>query len=114
MRISSTTELGVTVIAVEGVIRVGESAEELSRTLRGALGGGRSPVLLDLEGIDYVDSTGLGELVGYLQRFESEGRRLALLNPRDRILALLRLTRLDGVFTIFDDRAEAIERLRGA
>ncbi len=114
MKITSTTERDVTVIAVEGVIRVGESAREFSARLKAALKEQVAPVLLDLEGIDYVDSTGLGELVGHLQQFEEQGRRLALLNPRERILALLRLTKLDEVFTIFDDRAEAIERLRSA
>jgi anti-anti-sigma regulatory factor len=51
-------------------------------------------------------------LVGYLQRFEKEGRRLALLRPHQRILSLLRLTRLDEIFSIFEDRGEAIEALQ--
>ena len=65
-------------------------------------------------GIDHVDSTGLGELVGYLQRFEKEGRRLALYRPHRRILSLLRLTRLDEIFSIYEDREEAITALSPA
>ena len=71
-------------------------------------------VLVDMSGIDHVDSTGLGELVGYLQRFEKEGRRLALLRPHQRILSLLRLTRLDEIFSIFEERGEAIEALQSS
>jgi anti-anti-sigma factor len=71
-------------------------------------------VLVDMSGIDNVDSTGLGELVGYLQRFEKEGRRMALLRPHSRILSLLRLTRLDEIFSIFEDRDEAIRDLQAS
>jgi len=112
MKISSSEQDGVTVLSIEGVIRVGESAQEFSERLAALLESGSDPVLLDLSAIDYVDSTGLGELVGHLQRFDEAGRRLALLNPQERILALLRLTRLDEIFRIFAHRDEAIARLR--
>ena len=114
MKISSSEQDGVTVLSIEGVIRVGESAQEFSERLATLLEAGSDPVLLDLSAIDYVDSTGLGELVGHLQRFDEAGRRLALLNPQERILALLRLTRLDEIFRIFAHRDEAIARLRRA
>ena len=113
MKIDQTREGDVTVVGIEGVIQLGESARRLSEHLQGLLDEGAEKVLLDLSAIDYVDSTGLGELVGYLQRFSEQGRRLALLNPRARILGLLRLTRLDEVFPIFEDRAEAVEALSG-
>ena len=58
-----------------------------------------------------MDSTGLGELVGYLQRFTEQGRRLALLQPHQRILNLLKLTKLDEVFPIYEDRASAVAEL---
>jgi anti-sigma B factor antagonist len=111
MKITSSEQDGVTVLSIEGVIRVGESAEEFSSRLGGLLSSGSGPVLVDLSAIDYVDSTGLGELVGHLQRFDEAGRRLALLNPQERILALLRLTRLDEIFRIFTSQDEAIDRL---
>jgi anti-sigma B factor antagonist len=111
MRITSSEQDGVTVLSIEGVIKVGESAQEFTSRLADLLSSGSGPVLLDLSTIDYVDSTGLGELVGHLQRFDEAGRRLALLNPQERILALLRLTRLDEIFQIFSSRDEAIARL---
>ncbi len=113
MKIEQTQEGDVTVVGIEGVIQLGESARRLSEHLQGLLDGGAEKVILDLSRIDYVDSTGLGELVGYLQRFSEQGRRLVLLNPRTRILNLLKLTRLDEVFPIFEDRAGAIEALGG-
>lgn len=103
----------VAVVSVRGVISFGESASQLSAFLRELLDAGTPAVLIDMSGIDNVDSTGLGELVGYMQRFESEGRRLALLRPHRRIRSLLRLTRLDEVFPIFESEAEAVAALTG-
>jgi len=111
MEISRTDSGGVAVVAVRGVINFGESARQFSSFLKELLDAGTPAVLIDMSGIDSVDSTGLGELVGYLQRFESEGRRLALLRPHRRILSLLRLTRLDQIFPIYESEAEAITSL---
>jgi anti-sigma B factor antagonist len=102
------------VVEVRGVINFGESARQFSAYLDELLKSGVPAVLVDMSGIDNVDSTGLGELVGYLQRFENEGRRLALLRPHRRILSLLRLTRLDEIFSIYEDRNEAITGLSAA
>ena len=111
MDINRSDEQGVTVVEVRGVINFGESARQFSAYLDELLKSGVPAVLVDMSGIDNVDSTGLGELVGYLQRFENEGRRLALLRPHRRILSLLRLTRLDEIFSIYEDRNEAIAGL---
>ncbi len=114
MEIERLEEKGVTVVAVRGVINFGESARQFSSYLKDLLDAGVPAVLVDMSGIDHVDSTGLGELVGYLQRFEKEGRRLALLRPHRRILNLLRLTRLDEIFLIFEERSQAIEALQAS
>ncbi|MCD4748804.1 MAG: STAS domain-containing protein [Thermoanaerobaculales bacterium] len=94
MKVESRERDGVTVVKMEGMIKLGESARSFSEYLQKLLDDGTSSVLVDMSEIDYVDSTGLGELVGYLQRFSAEGRRLALLRPHTRILNLLKLTKL--------------------
>jgi anti-anti-sigma factor len=111
MEIDRSEDRGVTVVEVRGVINFGESAREFSSYLQDLLAADVPAVLVDMSGIDHVDSTGLGELVGYLQRFEKEGRRLALYRPHRRILSLLRLTRLDEIFSIYENREEAIAEL---
>jgi anti-sigma B factor antagonist len=113
MRIETVREHGVTVVSLHGVVTLGESAREVSDLLRTLLDEERGSVLVDLEAVDHVDSTGLGELVGYLQRFSEQGRRMALLSPPERVRNLLRLTKLDEVFPCFTDRADAIESMRG-
>ena len=112
MNIERLDEDGITVVIVRGVIKLGESAQAFSSFLQDVLEEGADRVLVDLAGIDHVDSTGLGELVGYLQRFEEQGRRIAFLNPARRLRKLFELTRLNEVIPIFDDRTQAIAHLK--
>ena len=111
MKIDKKQHGDVTVVAIQGVIKLGESARLFSTYLQELLDHGTSSVLIDMSEIDYVDSTGLGELVGYLQRFSNQDRRLSLLKPRARILNLLKLTKLNEVFQIFDDEEIGIATL---
>jgi anti-sigma B factor antagonist len=92
-----------TVIAVEGVIKLGESAQFLTETLERVLEEADGHVLLDLERINYIDSTGIGELVGYLGRFGERRRRLVLVHPSERIRRLLEVAQLDDLFPTYDD-----------
>jgi anti-sigma B factor antagonist len=111
MEIQRVEDDAVTIIVVRGVIKLGESARTFSKFLGDVLQEGSKPVVVDLEGIDHVDSTGLGELVGHLQRFEEQGRRMAFVNPARRLRKLFELTRLNEIVPIFDDRAQAIAEL---
>ena len=113
MEIERTSQGNVTIVAVRGVIKLGESVKAFSRVLEEILEDEAERVLVDLEGIDHVDSTGLGELVGSLQRFEEQGRRIAFVNPAGRLRRLLQLTRLDEVMPIYDDRGRAVADLKG-
>lgn len=100
-----------TVLRLQGVVKLGESARQFSEFLEKVLVEDEGPVLLDFEKIDTLDSTGLGELIGYLQRFEERGRRMAIVHAKDRIVALLRLTRLDTLIRMFPDEESALAYL---
>jgi anti-sigma B factor antagonist len=102
----------VTVLDIQGVIKLGESAREFSSYLEKVLNDETGPVMINFEAINYMDSTGLGELIGYLQKFEDRQRKMALVKPSHRILALLKITKLDTVFKIFDSREGAMEYLK--
>jgi len=102
-----------TVLRIQGVVKLGESARQFSEFLEKVLEEDEGPVLLDFEKIDTLDSTGLGELIGYLQRFEERERRMAIVRPKDRVVALLKLTRLDTLIRIFPDDEAALEYLAG-
>ena len=102
---------GVTILDIQGVIKLGESAREFSSYLEKVLNDETGPVMINFEAINYMDSTGLGELIGYLQKFEDRQRKMALVKPSHRILALLKITRLDTIFKIFDSRETAMQYL---
>jgi anti-anti-sigma factor len=97
-----------TILYVEGLIKLGESAEFFSSALENVLKNDSTNVIVDFTKIDYIDSTGIGELVGYLGKFSSQNRKLILVNPSERIQKLLKLAKLDAVFKIYDTEDEAV------
>jgi anti-sigma B factor antagonist len=102
---------GFTLLLVEGVIKLGESAQFFAQTLERVLAEDEGHVIIDLSRINYVDSTGIGDLVGYLTRFRDAERKIVLVNPSQRIVKLLEVARLDHLFPIHDtvDSAVAAE-----
>ena len=84
-----------TILYVEGLIKLGESAEFFSSALENVLKNESTNVIIDFTKIDYIDSTGIGELVGYLGKFTTQNRKLILVNPSERIQKLLKLAKLD-------------------
>lgn len=99
---------GATVLRLEGVIKLGESAEFFSQTLDRILEDDPGHVLIDFSRINYMDSTGIGELVGHLGKFRELGRKLILVNPSERIRRLLAVARLDTLFAIHDTVESAL------
>lgn len=96
-----------TLLSLEGVIKLGESARFFAQALDRVLEEEEGNVFIDLSRINAIDSTGIGELVGYLGRFEDRGRQLALIRPSDRIRRLLSIAQLDGRFPIYDSLEDA-------
>ena len=101
-------------LSVEGIIKLGQSAEFLVQSLERTLERDEGHVLLDLSKINYIDSTGIGELVAYLGRFAESGRHLVLVNPSERIRKLLAISQLEQLFTIYDDLDSALAGERSA
>lgn len=95
-------------LAVEGVIKLGQSARFLADALKRSLAEGDGHVLLDLSDVNYMDSTGIGELVGYLVRLRAEERKLILIRPSERIVQLLTVAGVASLFPIHDSVAEAL------
>jgi anti-sigma B factor antagonist len=98
----------VTILEIEGAIKLGESAEFFSQALDNVLRKERTNVVINFSRINYIDSTGMGELIGYLSKFSGEKRQVVLVNPSGRILRLLEVVRLDKVFKLFPDEDSAV------
>lgn len=98
----------VTVIDAAGRITLGEGTISLRDLIRDTLGGGHKKVLLNLGEVNYIDSSGIGELVSAFTTVTNQGGQLKLLNLNKRIQDLLQITKLYTVFEVHDDEAAAI------
>lgn len=99
---------GCTLLTVEGVVKLGQSARFLADALKRALAEEEGHVLIDLADINYIDSTGIGELVGYLVKFQERRRKLILVRAPKRIRKLLEVTGVIDMFPMYDDPEEAV------
>lgn len=97
-----------TLLRVEGVVKLGESAQFFAQNLERTLEREKGHVLVDLSRIDYMDSTGVGELVSYLGRFQGRERKLILVDPSQPIRRVLEVARLDEIFPTYDSLEEAL------
>ena len=96
------------VVALTGEIDV-YTAPRLKDALVEAIEGGCVDVVVDLEGVAFIDSSGLGVLVGALRRAKERSGAVRLVCTKDSILKIFRITGLDKVFPIFSDVKEAGE-----
>ena len=94
------------VIEVSGQIDL-YAAPEFKQHTRDVIDGGAKRVIVDLSGVEFMDSTGLGVLVGALKRLRSAQGTLALVVTDYDIERMLELTGLDGVFDVYRSRDEA-------
>jgi anti-sigma B factor antagonist len=105
----TTRKVGdVTVIDAVGRITLGEGASSFRDTIRSLASEGEKKILLDLAGVSYIDSSGIGELVSGFTSVTNQGGQLKLLNLTKRMQDLLQITKLITVFEVFDDEAAAV------
>jgi anti-sigma B factor antagonist len=98
----------VTVLDLDGKVTIGEGSVALRNAIRRLLGEGKNKILLNLGGVGYIDSSGIGELVSSFTAVNKEGGTLKLLNLTQKIQDLLAITKLLTVFDVFDSEAEAL------
>ncbi len=99
---------GITILDLAGRITVGEEASRLREILRDLTAAGVRTVILNLRGVDYIDSTGLGAMVVCYTSLRKQGGRVKLENVNRRQVELLVFTKLTTVFEIFNDEQDAV------
>jgi anti-sigma B factor antagonist len=97
--LNSHDESGHTVLEVAGEVDV-YTAPTLRDRITDLLDAGQRRLVVDLTNVEFIDSTGLGVLVGALNRAKELGGSLVLVCPQERVLKLLRITGLDDVFAV--------------
>jgi anti-sigma B factor antagonist len=98
---------GVDILSLKGRLTVGE-ASSVREKVTAVIAAGGVNVLLNLEHVEYIDSTGLGALVICFTSLKKAGGALKLVNPNKRNVELLLLTKLHTIFEVFNDEQDAV------
>ena len=102
----------VTILDMNGSVRMGEGAIALRNSIRGLIDGGKKKILLNLGGVKNIDSSGIGELIANYTTISRDGGDLKLLNLTDKIQNLLVITKLLTVFDSYDNETEALNSFK--
>jgi anti-sigma B factor antagonist len=106
---TSTRQIdGITILDLSGRITLGEGSVQLRDGVRDLLSKGAKKILLNLGDVNYIDSSGIGELVSAYTTVRNQGGDLKLLNLTKKVHDLLQITKLYTVFDIKDDEASAV------
>ncbi|MCA1581940.1 MAG: STAS domain-containing protein [Acidobacteria bacterium] len=98
----------VTIVTVDGDLVIGESEAAFKKTIAGLLEQGQINLLIDMTGVRFLDSSGLGALVRAMTTSQNEGGQTKLLRAGPQVRRLLEMTKLDSVFEIYDDPEKAV------
>ena len=111
MKMTASTRLvgGVTIVDLTGRIVLGDGSAGLRDLVRDLAREGIKKILLNFRNVDYIDSSGLGELVCAFTSMRDQGGELKLLNLTKRVRSLLQITRLLTVFDVTDDESISVK-----
>jgi anti-sigma B factor antagonist len=112
MKVATRQVDGVTVLDLSGRITLGEGSVTLRDAVHDVVAKGSKHILLNLENISYIDSSGIGELVSAFTSVKNSGGELKLLNLTKKVHDLLQITKLYTVFDIWDNEASAVSAFK--
>lgn len=104
---------GVTILTLTGRLVLGEESNELRTTVKTLLDDGENKILVDLSGVPYIDSAGLGTLVSAFTSARNAGGTVKLANITKKITEQLNITKLVTVFDVFDSVAAGLKSFGG-
>jgi anti-sigma B factor antagonist len=109
VRIDTREKNGVVILDLQGKLMGGPDAETFKSAIRKILEKGSKRVIVNLHGVDWINSTGMGILISGYTTMRRGGGDLRLLNVSDRIQSILYVTKLNMIFRCFDDEDGAVE-----
>jgi anti-sigma B factor antagonist len=109
LKIATREVDGVTILDVVGRITLGKETGMLRDKVGDLAAQGKKKILLNLAQVDYIDSTGVGELVGCFTTVRNGGGELKLLNLSQKVNDVLHVTKLYTVFDVKDDEFTAVK-----
>lgn len=102
----------VAILDLTGEVRIGDSATALRGAIRELVAGDNKKILLNLAGVRYIDSSGIGELIANYTTVGRSSGQLKLLNLTDKVQDLLVITKLLTVFDVYDNEADALSSFK--
>jgi anti-sigma B factor antagonist len=108
LTIASREVDGVTVLDLSGRITLGEGSVQLREAVRDLISKGARNILLNMSDVNYIDSSGLGELVSAFTTAKNQGASVKLLGLTKKVKDVLQLTKLYTVFDVYEDEASGI------
>ena len=112
MKIEGRTIGDINILDCSGKITLGEGTMTVRNTVRDILKGGGKKIILNLADVNYIDSSGIGELVSTYTTVTNSGGQLKLLNLTKKIQELLAITKLLTVFQVFENEQAALASFR--
>ena len=103
----------VTVLDLKGRVRIGGGTVALHKSIRSLVEEGKTQILLNLAGVTYIDSSGLGELISSHVTLSNQGGEIKLAHLTERLRDLMTITKLLSVFDIHDDESKALASFTG-
>jgi anti-sigma B factor antagonist len=113
MNIPASEKNGVTILALEGAILGGPEANALNEELHRLLDAGKTRVIISLEKVTHMNSSGLGMLIGGYTTMKHNGGELKLAALNETLKNLIRITKLNTVLTSYDTIDEAVASFGG-
>jgi anti-sigma B factor antagonist len=113
IKINSREVDGAVILDLNGRLVLGEGTILLREQVRALISKGQKKILLNLQAVPYIDSSGLGELVSAFTAARKEGGDLKLLNLTSKVHGLLQVTKLYTVFEVYDDEEAALRSFLG-
>jgi anti-sigma B factor antagonist len=108
MEIHTRTVGDVHILDISGKITLGEATKTIRHTISDLLVNGGHKIVLNLTDVNYIDSSGIGELVRTYTTVTREGKQLRLLNLTSKIRELLVITKLLTVFQVYENEQAAL------
>ena len=102
----------ITILDMDGEVRIGDSSTALRSAIRNLVAAGNKKILLNLAGVKYIDSSGIGELIANYTTVNRGGGQLKLLNLTEKVQDLLVITKLLTVFDVYDNEADALSSFK--
>ena len=109
MKVSVNETGGVVVIKLTGQLMGGTDALKINDELFDLLEKGKNKIIVDLEEVSWINSSGLGILIGMITRVRKEKGEMVLINIAEKIKEILRVTKLESIFKVYDSLEDAME-----